>query len=112
MAQLRAYAGDADLLAMQHLVQWIWSLNSRFHVGDLAWQRSPGVDEEWLTVLLEEGKELVAWGGAHQPGHLYLAVRPERPDLAQTVIEWFERTARGDELSVDVSDRETHLISA
>jgi GNAT superfamily N-acetyltransferase len=112
MVQLRAYAGDADLLAMQHLVQSIWSLNSRFHVGDLAWQRSQSIDEEWPTLLLEEGSELVAWGWAHQPGHLYLAVRPGRPDLAQTVIEWFERTARSDRLNVDALDKETHLISA
>lgn len=46
------------------------------------------------------------------PGHLYLSVRPERADLADTILDWFERTATADDFSVDVLDLESHLISA
>jgi GNAT superfamily N-acetyltransferase len=108
----KPYAGDEDLRAMQRLVQSIWSLESRFHVGDLAWQRSQGRDKDWPTMLWQEGGETVAWGWAHPPCHLYLAVHRDRAALACEVLDWFERAVDGDELSVDVLDREAHLIEA
>jgi GNAT superfamily N-acetyltransferase len=97
---------------MQRLVQTCWSLESRFHVGDLAWQRSQGIDENWPTMLWQSDGETVAWGWAHPPGHLYLAVRRDRVELLADVLDWFERAVDGAELSVDVLDREAHLIEA
>ena len=108
----RAYAGDEDLKSMQQLVQSIWSLKSRFHVGDIAWQRSQGRDEDWSTMLWKSGGETVAWGWAHPPGHLYLTVHPERAELAGEVLAWFEQTVNGEELSVAVLDKEAHLAQA
>ena len=111
-ATQKSYAGDEDLRAMQELVQANWSLESRFHVGDLAWQRSQGRDEDWPTMLWQSTGETVAWGWAHPPGHLYLAVHRDRADLADDVLGWFERAAQAEKLSVSVLDKETHLTQA
>ena len=108
----KAYAGEEDLLAMQRLVQTIWSLESRFHIGDLAWQRSQGRDEDWPTMLWQSAGETLAWGWAHLPGHLYLVVHRDHAELVDDVLDWFERTVPGRELSVDVLDKEMHLIEA
>lgn len=111
----RAYQGPADLRQMQELVQSLWSLESRFHVGDLAWQRfeHEGREADWPTMLWEEDGDIVAWGWVHlAQRHLYLAVRPDRAALALDVIDWFEATVAGPRLSVQTLDKETHLIAA
>ena len=111
----RAYAGPADLRAMQKHVQSIWSLESRFHIGDLAWQRFEHVGREadWPTVLWEEDGDVVGWGWAHRSdGVLYFAVRPDRAALATEIIDWFEKTVPESVLSVQTLDKESHLIAA
>lgn len=107
----KLYAGEHDLGAMQRLVLSQWSLGSRFHIGDIAWQWATGSREREVALWLSGG-EAVAFGWLHLPGHLYLVVRGDRSELAREVLGWFEQAASGGELSVDVLDKETHLISA
>lgn len=107
----RAHAGSGDLGTMQGLVQSMWSLQSRFHIGDLAWQLATG-SEERLIALWQSGAETVAWGWLHLPAYLYLVVHHDRSELASDVLSWFEDNASGERLGVDVLDKEAHLIDA
>lgn len=56
----RKYAGPGDLRAMQGITQSLWGLASRFHIGDLAWQRSQARESEWPTMLWESQGEVIA----------------------------------------------------
>jgi GNAT superfamily N-acetyltransferase len=111
----RRFDGANDLRKMQALVQALWPAGGRFHIGDLAWQRSGcggGAETQWRTALWETEAGVIGWGWLHLPGHLYVAARPTNPEVVQEVLAWFEREAEDDELSVDVLDTETHLTSA
>ncbi|MEV6871716.1 GNAT family N-acetyltransferase [Amycolatopsis sp. NPDC051128] len=103
-----------DLRAMQRLVQRIWSWASRWHVGDLAWERNQhlGREPEWPTALWEAEGEVVAWGWAELPNSLALLVDPAWPDLAATVLDWFSGIAAAPQTTVTVLDAEKHLIAA
>ncbi len=99
---------------MQGLVQSLWPAGGRFHIGDLAWQRSEaggGEEAKWRTALWEANDRVVGWGWLHLPGHLYVAARPDKPEVAREIFAWFEREAEGEVLSVDVLDTEVHFTS-
>jgi ribosomal protein S18 acetylase RimI-like enzyme len=99
---------------MQRLAQRIWSPASRWHIGDLAWQRNEhtGREPDWPTALWEAGDEVLAWGWAELPGTLALQVDPDHPDLAGAVLDWFSGIATAAELTVTVLDTEIQLIAA
>jgi ribosomal protein S18 acetylase RimI-like enzyme len=88
----RDYAAARDLRAMQALTQRVWSLESAFHIGNLAWERFEhvGREPEWRTRLWLAGEAVVAWAWIHEPGHLYYQVDPARPELFDVVLDWFE----------------------
>lgn len=108
------YTGPADLRRMQELVQRIWSPASRWHVGDLAWQRYsiPSDPADHATALWTAGGEVVAWGWAELPGSLNLAVDPARPALAKEILDWFDGVAGAGERTCVVLETEDHLIAA
>lgn len=110
----RPYAGTSDLRAMQKLVQEVWSHSSRWHIGDLAWGRfsHEGRESEWPTMLWERDGSVLAWGWVRLPDELDWMVRPDHPQLAAAVLDWFECVATDDVLSVNVLERETHLVNA
>jgi GNAT superfamily N-acetyltransferase len=108
----RAYQGVDDLRRMQILAQALWSSGGRFHIGDLAWQRAEGKEENWPTALWEKSQEILGWGWIHLPGHLYLAAQRQRVDIASDILDWFEKTASDDVLSIDVLDSEAHVVAA
>jgi ribosomal protein S18 acetylase RimI-like enzyme len=112
--KVRPYAGPADLRAMQSLVQETWSRASRWHVGDLAWNRYPrqAREAEWPTRLWEVDGSVVAWGWARPPGRLDFMVHPRFPRLAEEVVGWFGGVARGKRWSAIVLETETHLTRA
>ena len=112
--QQRDDTGDADLRAMQALVQRIWSRDASWHIGDLAWQRTamPGREGAWRTALWKEGGEVLAWGWIELPDALNLVVDPARAELADEVIAWFERMGEGERLSCMVLETEAHLVAA
>ncbi|GIG56372.1 N-acetyltransferase [Longispora fulva] len=84
------YAGPADLRAMQGLAARLWSPRSRWHVGDLAWNRylHVGREPEWATSLWEFDGEVVAWCWAEESGEVSLCVDPARADLVDEVLAW------------------------
>lgn len=112
--QMTEYAGRDGLREMQELTQRVWSPASRLHIGDLAWERSisSGRADNWVTAIWRDGDEVVAWGWLAQPGGLLLVVDPVRPELADTVVEWFRGRAEGPKLVSGVLETETHLLAA
>lgn len=81
---------------MQHLASRLWSPTSRFHPGQLAWNRHcrdvdparPGAGE--AIALWSEADGAVAFGWAESADWLELQVDPDHPELAEEVIDWFE----------------------
>lgn len=114
MVNTRRYAGPRGLRAMQELTSRIWSPESRWHVGDLAWGRFQhvGREPEWPTMLWHTGGRTPAWGWIELPGHMELVADQARPELVDEVLGWFEETVRDPDRSVVVSSAETHLIEA
>ncbi|TCC55317.1 GNAT family N-acetyltransferase [Kribbella pittospori] len=114
MTSRRDFRGADDLRAMQRLVQRLWTVDSNWHIGDLAWQRRtvPGVESTWRTSLWEDNGETVAWGWVELPGHLSLVTDVSRLELAADVIAWFEEVASAPELTCSVLETEVHLTAA
>ncbi|GIO28323.1 GNAT family N-acetyltransferase [Ornithinibacillus bavariensis] len=111
---IRTYKNSIDLKRMQKLTQAIWSLESNYHIGDLAWQRyrHTGREDEWMTAIWEIGDKPVAWGWIKQPDNLMFQVDPNFPEVSKDVIEWFDKMTEANEQRVTVLETESHLISA
>lgn len=88
----REYKGPSDLRAMQDLCQRLWTFHSRWHVGDLAWDRFQhvGREAEWPTLLWEDQGTAIGWAWARRCGELYLCVDPRYPRIAAQALEWFD----------------------
>jgi hypothetical protein len=88
---------------MQALASRLWTPSSRFHPGQLAWNRyhrpvdPAGLYDGESISLWTERDEVVGFAWAEAPDWLELQVDPARPDVAEQVVEWFE----------EVSDAET-----
>ncbi len=108
------YRGPAHLRDMQSLVQRLWSPESRWHVGDVAWGRFaiPGAESGFRTSVWSESGAIAAWGWAELPGDLSMVVDPDYGGLADQVLAWFQSVARADTLSVTALQTETHLCDA
>lgn len=110
----RTYKDSSDLKLMQNLTQAIWTLESNYHIGDLAWQRHrhSGREDEWITGVWEIDGKSAAWGWIKLPGSLTFQVDPNYSELSKVVIEWFNKMTETDEQRVTVLETESHLISA
>lgn len=108
----RPYLGESDLLAMQALVQRVWSRECHIHIGDLAWQRGrwKAGKPDWPTMLWEMDGVTVAWGWLQLPNELEFLVDPAVPDLIDVVLAWAQSVAQSEQLKVTVLDVEIHLI--
>jgi hypothetical protein len=76
---------------MQDLVQRIYRTESRFHIGDIAWEQASVPAERqagWKIALWRDGDQDVAWGWVEGNG-LLLVVDPARPEVADEVLDWF-----------------------
>ncbi|WBQ06137.1 GNAT family N-acetyltransferase [Kribbella sp. CA-293567] len=112
--QRQDYTGPDDLRALQELVRRTYSVDSRFHVGDLAWEYSsaaPARQAGWRLALWREGNEVFAWGWV-EGNDLLMVVDPARPDLATEVLAWFRESTEAESLGCSVLESETHLIEA
>lgn len=111
---IRTYKDSSDLKRMQKLTQAIWSLESNYHIGDLAWQRyrHAGREDEWITAIWEMDDKPVAWGWVKLPGSLMFQVDPNFKALSKDVIDWFDKITETNEQRVTVLETESHLISA
>lgn len=108
------YQGSKELRLMQALVQRDWDFSARHHVGDLAWGRASreADDQDWPTALWMEGDECLGWGWINMPDTLDLMVSREHPHLAGDILHWFEATATGADLFVEILEHETALADA
>jgi ribosomal protein S18 acetylase RimI-like enzyme len=90
-----------DIRRMQQLVATAWRLEGplvQHHVGDVAWARwsIAGREDDWRFRVWEDGGELVAWAWLHLPRRLDFQVHPERRELLDDVLDWFEAEATGE----------------
>ncbi|GIG55930.1 hypothetical protein Lfu02_03020 [Longispora fulva] len=76
----RDYQGPADLRKLQVSGQRIWSLASRFHLGELTWGFGFDLSTEACPqapmALWESDGRVLAWGGLHRPCSLFPMVDP------------------------------------
>ena len=90
------FSRPGHLRAMQEMCSRLWTPRSRFHPGQLAWNRhhqpvdpdhpAPG---EAIALWHEEGY-VVGFGWAEAPDWLELQVDPDHPEVAVEIVEWFE----------------------
>jgi ribosomal protein S18 acetylase RimI-like enzyme len=96
-------AARGDLRRMQRLVQDAWRAvgpkNER-HVGDVAWAHAhiPGRQDTFRRRLWEADGRVVAYAWLFRPQTLDWQVAPDRPELVDAVLEWFEAEAEADAL--------------
>src|SRR5919199_1938743 len=75
---------NADLIAMQRAVQRRWTVDSHWHIGDLAWQR-PALQDSTVEMWRDADGEVVAWAWLTAPGSLELHAPPR---LVPAVLHW------------------------
>jgi ribosomal protein S18 acetylase RimI-like enzyme len=123
-----------DIRLMQGLAQRVHALRPEVIVGDatmgeLAYVWGKGhalIGDSWRRRLWFDGADLVAWGWAHLPykaprrdGSLaeshraYLAwqVHPERAELLDEIVEWFDTLAPGVDHYVTPTEADTDAIT-
>lgn len=82
---------------MQQLCSRLWAPTSRFHPGQLSWNRyhaltpltrpRPG---EAISLWRDDAGQVVGFGWAEAEDWLELQTDPATPDVAEQVVEWFE----------------------
>ncbi|MDN5796026.1 MAG: GCN5 family acetyltransferase [Intrasporangium sp.] len=91
------FTGPGDLRTMQDMCSRLWSPASRFHPGQLAWNRyyAP-VDAlrpragEAISFWRDRVGQVVGFGWAEGQDWLELQVDPAHPEVAEEVLDWFE----------------------
>jgi GNAT superfamily N-acetyltransferase len=90
----------AELRAMQGLAQEVWRLRPELvdlTMGQLAYQGAMAGTDAGDASLLRTwtiGGDAFAWGWLSPPGTLEWQVHPDRPQLLEDVLDWFEAHAR------------------
>lgn len=90
------FCGAADLRAMQAMCSRLWSPTSRFHPGQLTWNRysqpvdSSGTAPGEVISLWRDGSSVVGFGWGEAPDWLEAQVDPAYPGVADEVVECFE----------------------
>lgn len=109
----RSYNGKTDFAVMQDLVARTMDKGSHLHTGDIAWQRfqHPGTDRKWLTYMVEENGNPVAFAWLEPPEDLWLFVHPSHPAATDEIVELFSSESSGDTIAIEIMDTEVHVIS-
>lgn len=112
------FTGPEDLRAMQDLTSRLWSPASRFHPGQLAWNRyhrrvAPCslAAGEAIALWSRQG-ETVGFGWAEAPDWLELQVDPAQSGTAAEVVEWFEEWSDAEEQSVMAAEGDAAVETA
>src|SRR5690349_7401511 len=91
---------------MQQLCSRLWTPRSRFHPGQLAWNRysrpvdpDRPADGEAISLWRSDGS-VVGFGWAEADDWLEVQVDPAFPEVAEAVVEWFEELSDADTQSV------------
>ena len=111
----RPYRDPEDLRLMQALIAEAWRLEGPFvqkHVGDVVWRRYHIAEreDEWRIRVWEEDGAVVGWAWLSLPATLDFQLHPERRDLLDSLLDWFEAETVGAqelETSTLVDDKET-----
>lgn len=108
------YRGAQDLRLVQELCARLWSANSYWHAGGLAWNRlaHPDREADWPTRLWGRRDGLAAWAWLELPGHLMALLDEAHPELADPIVDWFEELATSPNLVVTVPEGQTALLGA
>jgi hypothetical protein len=74
----RDYAGEADFRSLLRFTQRIYTPDSRWHLGDIAWDLGfePGGEPDSRMSFWERDGEIVGWGWLRLPSALALLVDP------------------------------------
>jgi GNAT superfamily N-acetyltransferase len=82
---------------MQSMCSRLWAPTSRFHPGQLSWNRYhepvPGNrlrTGEAIAIWRDESGQVAGFGWAEAQDWLELQTDPERPEVAEQVVDWFE----------------------
>jgi GNAT superfamily N-acetyltransferase len=113
----RAYRAPHDLPELLLFAQRCWNPDSRWHVGDFAWEfgLAPEGEPGWQMALWSLYAEIVGWGwlrtvdDGSRPGNLSLLVDPRFAGLTDEVIDWAIERA-GPSTTVTVVDTETAQV--
>ncbi|WP_143235157.1 hypothetical protein [Paractinoplanes atraurantiacus] len=97
---------DSLVAAMQRAVQRGWTVDSHWHVGDLAWQR-PGLLDRTVRMWRGADGEVVGWACLGPPGRL----EPHAPPhLVPEMLRWFDEAAGPVEQTVTAMDSDAALV--
>jgi GNAT superfamily N-acetyltransferase len=108
----RDYAGEADFRSLLRFTQRIYTPDSRWHLGDIAWDLGfqPGGEPDSRMSFWECDGEIVGWGWLRLPSTLALLVDPGHTDrLVDEIVDWATAVAGGP-VSVGVLETEKGLI--
>jgi GNAT superfamily N-acetyltransferase len=110
-ANRRDWVDPADLPALIQFAQRIWTPDSRWHIGDFAWEfgLEPAGRPGWRRSLWERDGDIVAWAWLVRPDRLSVAVDPAHVDLLDAVVAWASSVA-GVRVCVTVLSTE-HLLT-
>ena len=95
MTDRRPFTAPGDLRAMQRLAQELWRRRPELvdtTVAELAWTAASG-SGDWSRRLWLDGGEVVAWGWLFPPAELAWQAHPDRSELLDDVLDWFESEA-------------------
>ncbi|GAA5187078.1 hypothetical protein GCM10023322_34600 [Rugosimonospora acidiphila] len=109
----RDYSGVADLAPLLRFTQYNWTPDSRWHLGDIAWEFSfaPGGGPHERMAFWERNGEIVGFGWLTLPATLALMVDPRLADgLVDEVVDWATGLA-GQPVAVGVLETEAALIA-
>jgi GNAT superfamily N-acetyltransferase len=88
-----------EIRAMQTLAQEVFRVNPAvvdMTMGELAYQGALGSTDASVNSIYRiwrDGSDVLAWAVVWPPGTLEWQVNPERPELLDDVIDWFESAA-------------------
>ena len=108
----RDYAGAADFMSLLRFTQRVYTPDSRWHLGDIAWDLglAPGGEPDSRMSFWAREGEIVGWGWLRLPSTLALLVDPSHTDrLVDEIGDWATEVA-GAPVSVGVLETEKELI--
>ena len=102
------YVGTERLEQAERLVTRTWMPDSRFHLGDLAWQyaKHPDGIAGVRTAVWSQNGKVVAWAACDDADGVDLVVDTAFGHVVESIVEW-----AGDR-PVTVLDTEQHLVGA
>jgi GNAT superfamily N-acetyltransferase len=108
----RDYAGTVDFDPLLRFTQRIYTPDSRWHIGDIAWDLGfePGGEPDSRMSFWERDGEIVGWGWLRLPSTVALLVDPDHTDrLVDEIVDWATAVAGGP-VSVGVLETEKALV--